>query len=725
MRAGVLVNRSRRRWLREFGAGIAAALTLVVMGFGAYPASATGLALSNFHGAEGGSGESLYIWFDLPSGLASLAPADSPLIEVRTGRYMWAGIVVSLNGTPIPPPIVNTGAPFTSAGILITGLTPRATYDFSVSLPIGVNTYTGTGRARITPLSVGSPDIQLDGIKDRAVSRQLTFGGVGATYEWLWDKGGFNPDRDVFGDHLTYSSSGLLSGTTPAMGWEQFTVNASGGTVGAITKVIWVVIDSGIGMSNIVACSVSPTPPCIYSATVDGSPATVLSRKYIGSVDTFVRVEGSGTINSVVDVTFDMGDTPASTGYFGLSSGHPQSLDVSTVGGHQHVRAVTKPEWGSLVANTYPGPYCRIGDCAADLVGNDDILSAGIVLWPVGVNQSGTPYIPIGFSGGWIASNAQSLAMGLFSGKLSFDVAAPHYRRDGITVNRGFFETYIPDAALSSVFATPGVDAATFAQLMKVTDALAGGSTSVITDAVTVVSRTGGLFVSSSNLTYSSHNITIEPVVAVVVPTAPSPPSGGSSGGSSSSPASTGTSTATTALAPSNPVTAAISAQPAISGTIAPLIILKPSATTAQQMSAFTPTQLASVAPNVFAQLNPTAISAITPAQAKNMTPAQLSFITPAGAAKIRPATLASLNPAQLAGFRPAAAASIVPAAIRALSGAQLAGFRPGAVALMAPSTIASMSNAQLKALTDVQVKAMTKQQLKLLTPSQRKALDR
>jgi hypothetical protein len=63
--------------------------------------------------------------------------------------------------------------------------------------------------------------------------------------------------------------------------------------------------------------------------------------------------------------------------------------------------------------------------------------------------------VPTQFAGGYLASNAQDIALGSPAGKFEFKAAGPHFRQDGTTLNTADFYIMLPRIAVQEVLGIP------------------------------------------------------------------------------------------------------------------------------------------------------------------------------------------------------------------------------------------------------------------------------
>ena len=199
-------------------------------------------------------------------------------------------------------------------------------------------------------------------------------------------------------------------------------------------------------------------PPCWSTFTVNGSatlPAGIslslnsssgqiqVSLTKSGATDLSPSVTTSDAIHMVLNVgTFD----PVVFGTTGLISSFSESID----GVNNTITIDMKPAASSWSMNG-----CSVVSCGSDVnpvTATNDFAS--VVLGFVSSMSTATQTVKDAMRGTWFSTNAQSLTLPSFdssTGKVSFTVAAPHFKTDGSTINAGFFEFFAPDALVTSM----------------------------------------------------------------------------------------------------------------------------------------------------------------------------------------------------------------------------------------------------------------------------------
>lgn len=201
------------------------------------------------------------------------------------------------------------------------------------------------------------------------------------------------------------------------------------------------------------------TAPCYTAFTVNGGspPAGVglslnssngqvqVSLTNSGQTELSPALTTSDTIHMVLNVgSFD----PVVFGTTGLISAFSETIN----GTSNTITLDVKPSASSWNQNG-----CSVVSCGSDqnpVTATNDFAS--VVLGFVSDLSSGgaTQATKDAMRGTWFSTNAQSLTLPSFdpnTSQVKFTVAAPHFKKDGSTLNQGFFEFFAPDTLVKSM----------------------------------------------------------------------------------------------------------------------------------------------------------------------------------------------------------------------------------------------------------------------------------
>jgi len=202
------------------------------------------------------------------------------------------------------------------------------------------------------------------------------------------------------------------------------------------------------------------SPPCYSAFTVNGSaslPAGVslslssssgqisVNLTNSNSVDLTGAISTSDAIHLVLNVgSFD----PVVFGTTGLVSSMSETIN----GTSNTLTIDMKPSASSWNSNG-----CSVVSCGSDVnpvTATNDFGSVVLGFISDMSTSGATTAVKDAMRGTWFSTNAQSMTLPSFNattGKVSFTVAAPHFKKDGSTINAGFFEFFAPDALVKSM----------------------------------------------------------------------------------------------------------------------------------------------------------------------------------------------------------------------------------------------------------------------------------
>ncbi|HVH51428.1 MAG TPA: hypothetical protein VM690_04735, partial [Gaiellaceae bacterium] len=202
------------------------------------------------------------------------------------------------------------------------------------------------------------------------------------------------------------------------------------------------------------------SPPCWSTFTINGSASlpsgvTLSLNSGTGQIQVSLMksnqtelspsVTTSDTIHMVLNLgTFD----PVVFGTTGLISGLSETIDnVSNT-----ITIDMKPS-----ASSWNSAGCSVISCGSDVnpVTATNDFSSVVLGFVSDLSSSGaTQTVKDAMRGTWFSTNAQSMTLPSFdasTGKVSFTVAAPHFKHDGVTANTGFFEFFAPDSLVTQM----------------------------------------------------------------------------------------------------------------------------------------------------------------------------------------------------------------------------------------------------------------------------------
>lgn len=501
--------------------------------------------------------------------------------------------------------------------------------------------------------------------------------------------------KAVVGGAATFEVRGVSQGTAT------ITLDAGGG----LTTTVSVTVSNNLG-----ACADTDSfvvPPCIQSVEFKGtsvaagawSPAFYVLSSNLG-IQAWALNPTGGADGDTVEFELNLGTNPLASQYFILGGGEFQS--VSVVGGPPQIVTTSmqlKP-W-SIMMGSGAGPNCWVYNCVDNLVAEVEGLVANTVLVPVNAPGSGRPTVDPAFAGGYFFTNAGSSSLASFSGQMSFAVANPRFKRacphDATTRiatnpqdcigsglrNSGYFDAFIPQTALDTVFNLPQLNASACwvggqmsdacADLLNIKQSPTGSGAEIDRSDTTTFSfaNPAGLRITNRSITFSSSNISISP--------APASGGGGGTGGGGSGGGGSGggaAASAETAAAPQ------------------PIATPAPVATTQEV--------LAPAANPVQAAVN--SVASLAPTDIQQLSPSQLAALPPQAFAVMSPAQVKALNPEQVGGITPQQISAIPAEALRA----------------MKPKTLRRIPVASIRALTGEQAQGLRSRQLKALGPIKR-----
>ncbi|HET8892833.1 MAG TPA: fibronectin type III domain-containing protein [Gaiellaceae bacterium] len=202
------------------------------------------------------------------------------------------------------------------------------------------------------------------------------------------------------------------------------------------------------------------SPPCWTTFTINGSaslPSGVTLSLNSGSGQIQVSLQKSNqtelspavAVSDTIHMVLNLGAfDPVVFGTTGLISAFSETINGSS----NTITIDLKP-----TASSWNSAGCSVISCGSDVnpvTATNDFTSVvlGFVsdLSTSGASQATKDAM----RGTWFSTNAQSMTLPSFNsstGKVSFTVAAPHFKTNGSTLNSGFFEFFAPDALVTSM----------------------------------------------------------------------------------------------------------------------------------------------------------------------------------------------------------------------------------------------------------------------------------
>jgi hypothetical protein len=203
-------------------------------------------------------------------------------------------------------------------------------------------------------------------------------------------------------------------------------------------------------------------PPCYSEFTVDGQPPpaglslNVMTQPQNGYIQMLLTTppfnfELSSVLNnnSNVHVKLNLGTYDP---VVFATTGNVVSYSETSGGSNNTVTVDAHPSSSSWKNG------CMVGNCGGPSTPlTADVDYSSMLLGAVTDLQTPTPPDPgiaDAMRGSWLSTNGQSFSFPMFSDSgqtLSFSVAAPHFKKDGTTVNTGFFRAFLPDAVIQQM----------------------------------------------------------------------------------------------------------------------------------------------------------------------------------------------------------------------------------------------------------------------------------
>jgi len=218
-------------------------------------------------------------------------------------------------------------------------------------------------------------------------------------------------------------------------------------------------------------------------------------------------------------------------GYFGISSGELTQLSHEVdSNGDLLVTIRTVPYEVSRVAGLN-GKSCSVGACEVNTAEYTQFESL-VTLLPVGSGYGHVFVVPNSFANGYLSTDAESATLNSFVGEFTFRGANAHYKADEVTLQSGFYKTFIPRNALIEVFGNWSRISGSSGKseildnfyLRKVRNAILTDLVDSEFENIDVLLDASGIIISYSGFNYSTVNFEIEPRM----------PSSGTGGGGSS-----------------------------------------------------------------------------------------------------------------------------------------------------------------------------------------------
>lgn len=270
----------------------------------------------------------------------------------------------------------------------------------------------------------------------------------------------------------------------------------------------------------------TPTVPCVQQISVVHSGTT--TDVFTHSSNTWGEVwPGSGmwtmyssvhsgnfVTGDTINATFDMGpkSDPATYQYYSMyTAGDGQAFTIDTSGSDVIVSYSVVAADMSWMTD---GNVCNVIACADNLVADYDSTAMITQIMPIdGVGK------PLGYSGSWMSSNAQSTRLFWEADEFGFQAASPHFKHSpSSAIANGFFKMFLPRNTLTSVFSAPDITASTFADLMRFGDTVGGVGTN-LTGSATITDVDSGILISYPNMHYSAHDLTLTRAIVTWAPT--------------------------------------------------------------------------------------------------------------------------------------------------------------------------------------------------------------
>lgn len=202
------------------------------------------------------------------------------------------------------------------------------------------------------------------------------------------------------------------------------------------------------------------SPPCWSTFTINGS-ASIPSGVALslnssnGQVQVSLtksnqtELSPSVTTNDTIHMVLNLGTfDPVVFGTTGLISGFSETINNSS----NSITIDMKPS-----ASSWNSGGCSVISCGSDVnpVTATNDFSSVVLGFVSDMSTTGaTQSVKDAMRGTWFSTNAQSMTLPSFdasTGKVSFTVAAPHFKHDGTTLNTGFFEFFAPDSLVKSM----------------------------------------------------------------------------------------------------------------------------------------------------------------------------------------------------------------------------------------------------------------------------------
>lgn len=407
--------------------------------------------------------------------------------------------------------------------------------------------------------SLGAHSVNVNPASSLGASGSTVFLGGGGADSVTVASGVWSVDGEDGGDayHVVFGSLGsaMSIADTGATGSDALDFSDCSATVGASTLTKAAESIAFSGLESAPTCSAPPTSwpacgggtttHCIQTFTVGGgAPPTGV---------TLNVTDSGGQVNFQVKrgTSFDAIGSPGlaltSVVHIVLNTGSIDPGHVVTTGDASSVVTAYDAVNGNTVDVTVrPTPSSWLsGGCTPTSCGTTaDTDFAGIVFGATGVPATPgglTPAQAAEFAsfvtashGSWVATNAQAFALPTWNPAThTFDVqlAAPHFKLDGTTVNTGFFKAFLPATMLNTLW---GIDAAT-ASGGSFTVTLSDGSTSTVSPTVTASAAGVLIDLPLGSFHYSTPAFSIAKAPpSPTPPPAPTPPAPASTGSSSS-----------------------------------------------------------------------------------------------------------------------------------------------------------------------------------------------